>query len=142
MREIVEEAARLGCGVLVIEGAYKIHLPKKKKQSPGQKKDKDDKPDELGWATYFGIGVSYGRWIQLALEHEMRVVKVNPRSWQSKTIGTGPRKQQIQKYKDRAKDVTGEDLPADAAAAVVIGQWAVERRAWDDAVEDQKELGV
>lgn len=136
IREIVEKAVGDGATTMVIEGPYKIRLPKRKK--PGWikgAKGKDEKPDELGWKTYHSMGQSFGRWAQAALEQRMRIVEVNPRSWQSKTVGTGPRDQQIPKYKDLAKHLTGSDLPSDAAAAVVIGYYWTVKEGWKEATQ-------
>lgn len=134
VREIVEAARDAGCEVLVIEGPYKIRAPNKLagKAKPGAAEKID-----VGWRTYHSMGASYGRWVQEARAAGLRVVEVNPRTWQAATVGTGPRKQQIPKYKRLARKVCGSeaDPPADASAAIVIGRWAVWQRVWDEKVQ-------
>lgn len=136
IEEVVEKAIGYGVTTMVIEGPYKIQLPKRAKSYWMQKaKGKDDKPPEIGWKTHWGLGVNFGRWAQVALEQRMRIVEINPRSWQSKTVGTGPRSQQIPKYKDLAKHLTGSELPSDAAAAVVIGYYWTVKEGWKAATK-------
>lgn len=134
IREIVEAAAGAGCTVLVIEGPYKIRAPNK--SGTGKHGAKSD-PIDVGWRTYHSMGASFGRWVQEARAAGLSVHEVNPRTWQAATVGTGPRKQQIPKYKRLARKVAGEDKdpPADASAAIVIGRWAVWQRLWDQRVQ-------
>lgn len=122
LKEILDKAVSRYVSLMVIEGPYKIHVPKPKGERRGRFKLEEAK-DEIGWRTYHSMGQSFGRWVQVALERGLRIVEVNPRSWQAATVGTGRRQQQIPKYQDLAKHLTGQSVPADAAAAIVIGYY-------------------
>lgn len=143
-RIFVEEVVNADVKLLVIEGPYKIRVPKKAARSPMKSLQRKAVKEsfEVGWKTYHGMGQTFGAWAQLAAEHGLKIVEVNPRTWQAKTVGTGPRKQQIAKYRDLAKHLTGEVVPADAAAAVVIGFYWMVAGAWKEAVEHQEKLGI
>lgn len=139
IRMVVAKAARIGATTMIIEGPYKLRLPKRAKKDPklcptcNQEvaEEGEDAPYEPGWKTYYSMGVSRGRWEQEARAAGLKVEEVNPRTWQAATVGTGPRKQQIQKYRDRAKHLakSSRAVPADAAAAICIGDWYMIREA-------------
>lgn len=119
---IASKAQLTGVKTMVIEGPYRLRLPKPKPQE-GQEQDIDR--DAIGWRTYFGMGVSRGYWDMLARMHHWAVVEVNPRTWQAATIGTHPRAQMAELYRATAKTLTHSpaQIPADAAAAICIGDW-------------------
>lgn len=140
LRRVFIKAAELKISVMVIEGPYKIRIPKAKTKAHlniGQKKGRE----EPGWKTYHSMGIHFGRWLQLALEARMKHYEVNPRSWQAATIGTGPREQQIPKYQDLARHITGQELSPDTAAAVTIGRYWIVKGYWQ-AIVEQENLGI
>lgn len=87
---------------------------------------------KIGWKTYYSMGTARGRWEQLVRENHLKLVEVNPRTWQARTVGTGKREEQIKKYKERANQLLGNAPTApigdDAAAAICIGIWATIKR--------------
>lgn len=132
IRMIVEKAHALGATTLVIEGPYKLRMPRPKGQTHrcatcGQDvpEDGQDAPYEPGWKTYYGMGTARGRWEQEARFVGLKIHEVNPRTWQAATVGTGPRPKQIEKYRARAKSLarSQKTIAADAAAAICIADW-------------------
>ena len=123
MRDLFGKAILVGVDVVVIEGPYPVRIPKRNK-------DGEVEETVLGWRTMYGLGVSRGRWEQEAAAAGLRIVEVSPRTWQARTVGTGKRDQQIAKYKARAKHLTKSTkaVPADAAAAICIADWAMIQR--------------
>jgi len=119
MRMVGSQAVRLGARTMIIEGPFPFTPPHAKDL------EEDDKV-RIGWRTGYSLGVSRGRWEQTALLVGLGVEEVNPRTWQAATVGTGRREQQIAKYRDRAASmakVSAKEIPADAAAAICIGDW-------------------
>lgn len=121
---IASKAQLMGVRTMVIEGPYRLRLPKPKPPAEGEE---PVDMDGIGWRTYHGMGVSRGYWDLLARMHHWAIVEVNPRTWQAATVGTYPREQMRKLYQAKAKSLTHSpvEIPPDAAAAINIHDWYV-----------------